>query len=412
MRKSYLICTLVLFAVLVLGYVGIGHLLNKQIRSQFTPEEYAEQQRFLYEPLDVSAEWFEVTPIPKETEDWMQELVDEFTRFKAVINDDNHLTLGKLRHGTELSQEMWQEVHHKVRLLEPYNVKAIALSKESAYDLGAWVDSLVIKYAEGDAEHFGEACNSFVLVMKSLSLRTYAMAQENEWREAFEANLAVYRLGKRHPASQIIAHLLAISMTGLAYDCTVVLANGCQDPIVLQNTLDELNRLGPQVDLDISTRIRELYLVGSLRMKKRRDKSFDLVPGKTGLFYHRQLAEHYKKRADRMAQSKAQSPAESSILFKLGRTLGFSRLVDMLEFKPHRMNLENLRARAGGAVAQYDIARLTLASRLVQLKTGESPKTMAALVPDYIPKRLKDPFAGEKPSLDTYRSDRRRNVFY
>ncbi|MFH1743077.1 MAG: hypothetical protein ABIH23_29070, partial [bacterium] len=70
------------------------------------------------------------------------------------------------------------------------------------------------------------------------------------------------------------------------------------------------------------------------------------------------------------------------------------------------------RARAGGAVAQYDIARLTLASRLVYLKTGESPKTMAALVPDYIPKRLKDPFAVEGWGIDTYRFDRRRNVLY
>lgn len=70
-------------------------------------------------------------------------------------------------------------------------------------------------------------------------------------------------------------------------------------------------------------------------------------------------------------------------------------------------NLDNARIREQVAQTRFDLARLTVASNIAYLETGEFPETAGDLTPNWLPEEPQDPFA-EKP----YTWNPQLNSFY
>ena len=69
----------------------------------------------------------------------------------------------------------------------------------------------------------------------------------------------------------------------------------------------------------------------------------------------------------------------------------FSRLVDELLFSVAFPNIKNAQTREKVGIAQYNIARLSVAARLAELETGEIPSQASKFVPVYLPEEPREP---------------------
>ncbi|MFH1743439.1 MAG: hypothetical protein ABIH23_30920 [bacterium] len=396
MGRGCLTAMVVFVVLLIVVYLGIWHLANQRVKSLYTPEEFAEIERFLYQPLDVPESWFELPEIPEDYKNITARIESLSKQLEITSIDLEPLT--RLYSGKDPSDQEWLQIEQDLKRIEPYTAQLIALSKHPAHDLGDWTGG------PSDPVAISTRLLMPQVDAKILSLRARLFARQKDWQKALDNNLAMHRLAKRRSVSSLITHLVGIAITGMAADCTVALASRCDDSSSLQNALDELNRLYPQVNLNILDRAREVDLVALSRAAKREDDSIDLTPGKTGIFYSQQVMDYNLKKA----QQTGQKPSSFSALFDIGRFLGFSKTINMMVFGFSTANLENARTREKVAVAQYDLGRLALASRLVQIKTGEIPTGTASFVPDYLPQQLQDPFTDE----EMYRFNTQWKVFY
>jgi len=231
-----------------------------------------------------------------------------------------------------------------------------------------------------------------------LCFAAYVDGREGNWDGAFDSCGTVYRLARRHPASDLITHLIAFQCENTASRCAARLAAACDRPRALRVFLEEMNRLNSGINLDALKDPLMVEWVGMLRGFARRGYEVDLSSEKPLRYLFRQVV--------RISMEEG-GGEEAEQWDRLLSVPIASRVVEELLVRMAIPNFEEARARELDAKAGYDLTRLAVASRIEKLETGRRPVDVSALVPKYIPEPLSDPFAD-----GPYRRDPERKTFY
>jgi hypothetical protein len=195
-------------------------------------------------------------------------------------------------------------------------------------------------------------------------------------------------MGRRHPASDLITHLIALACQGIASRCVAHLAAECGRPDVLRGVLEEMNGLDKQINQDVLQDALMVEWVGMLRNYARRGYEIEFEPEVPLRYYFRQVVE--------ISMEEGGGGRELEHWNHLMNVPIASRAVEEILVKLAIPNFQEAQTRELGAKAQYDLARLTIAARIEELETGKPTEDLSALVEKYFPEGIADPFADEE----------------
>ncbi|MFH1739449.1 MAG: hypothetical protein ABIH23_10620 [bacterium] len=417
-RRSYTVALAASPFLLLIGiHIGVRIYLNHKIVERLAPEEYSELQKLFAsfdKPVDCPPEWFKKRTYSEEVESKAEEISELFTRLKVwEVRDRKYNT--ELEIKGDLSEKEWTQLHEDLQPLEPYFDALISLSQHPDYDL---------LFSTDDSSQVFPAAN---FGAKMLCLQAYASAKDGNWEKALAANLAVHRLAKRQAPSRSIVHIAADRFRAEASDGTMFLALKCDDVPQLRESLAELNRLDPLVNLQVLNRWFLLNTIGQLRESEWGSQF--LIPGKTLAYYRDHGTESIMRETD-WRQPRNDSARWHMDLYKAGCLVGLRRTIEKYYHSTGIPGMRNMPVREACAIAKYHLAQLTLAYRLSQLEngmalahttdlvpadlpteTGAAPIRPADFVPTYLPTEPLDPFAEGKTDR-SYQFDAKRKVFY
>lgn len=396
---KWLRCCSIVFLIFVLLIVatilGARWYFNQLIHKDMSPEEIAEMERFFEEPIGIPEAWQEVEPFSFELVEAAENVRAKWNALgepPALLDEDWSAIRDQLRAGKPLSPNQWEAIGQVVETYEDYMAAVTELVNLPEYELQA--------FPPEEPDDYKPDFLMMQQTAKLLCLQAYAQGHRGEWKPAFESALTAMKLGSRHPASHLITHLLAFAAEGIAADCLTALARDCDDPATLRSTLDEMNRIDPQINLDNLVQAMLIDEIGMLREFKRQGYSVDLDPNQTGSDLFRQ----------HLAIAQEASAIPSSTSGTGSKTEAETFLPDMMLrmlYNIARPNFLETHIRERLAKSKFDLARLALASRIAQLEGGTISGSTLQFVPKYFPENLQDPF-----SSAPYIWDSSAEVFY
>ncbi|MBN2326676.1 MAG: hypothetical protein JXR73_05930 [Candidatus Omnitrophica bacterium] len=397
MRKRYAYVLGIIFIILIITYLGLKTAANTWLRNAFGPQLYAQMNEFFNNPVDLPDEYFQnrtAEPAALEAGKNIDALYEKYQISQFDLNP-----FESIRENKPLTDEEKQKLNRDLQNAKPFLDALLPFSARPDYEMGAWA-----LYENGVLPNF----QTMQISAKCLLLRAHASAEAGRWREAFENALAVHRLSKRHPASYLITHLVAIAMQNMASHAVMTYAPSCADADALQTALSEMNRLDQDINLSMLEKGLIIDFIVELSRFQQEDPSIDLTPGRKGRYYFRQYMDHI---LSKQVDGSLYDNSPPAWMIKLARSLGFRRQVDQLFYGISTPNIQNAVVREKTAVSKYHIAQITLASRLYEIKTGNPPARLADLAPDYLNRRPVDPFADHETGSD-YRFQPARKIFY
>jgi hypothetical protein len=197
---------------------------------------------------------------------------------------------------------------------------------------------------------------------------------------------------------------MAHSWMNMAAQCIAELAPQCDDPEMLRSLLEKMNDLDSQLNMRVLDEVRLVEMVGYLRECVRQGHEVDLESETTLEDLHQQWIEcagaglWYEAYEGELA---------GPIIRRLPKSFpGVSQIRAEIRYRISRPLVSNIRMSEVVAEAGYDLARLTVASRIHELETGTRPSTVDELS-EYFTDTSVDPFTDE-----TYRYDEQDEVFY
>lgn len=388
-----------LFFVL-LGYGMLKTIIGLWIREGMPPEYLAEMKAYFNTPVDFPQEYFENRIYPKEIQE-SGTVINSLYK-QAELEKIDFLVLNDLKNGDELLEAEWGQIGNEVQRIQPFLDQLMLFVRMPGFEIGAWPVNKI------DPESTIPNYLSIQTSAKALLLRAYSSANQKNWKDAFQANLAAFELTKRNPVGTLIEHLIAIAIQSMSAEVAIRLVHSCDNGETLKNLLLELNRLDAIINLNRLEDILILDLIAGLREFKRTDATIDITPGKPGRFYFRQIVD-YTARNERSSVSPEKFP--ELWIIQVGRFLGFGSEIDTLFYKMIVPKRESARIREATALTLYRMAQLSLASRIEEFATGKTVSRVADLVPTYFQTEPLDPFA-EAGKGSAFLYDERRKTFY
>lgn len=405
-RKVFFIISIGFLVIVSIIYLGVYLTLSQIIKShfEFDPQTRVNMERFFDNPVDIPPEWLEPPS-------YSVALLAASERIKRAIANLKLETIDLHRFGgTPFKESLAQldrgQLHKELQMATPYLDRLIELGKVPDYEISLW-DTI----APGDQP--GEIDYKFLRNSVSL-LSTLALdqAKSNQWEAAFETNLAVYRLAKRHPASTIIVHLIAIVFTDEAMECTANLIEKCENPQPIRAFLTELNQLESKINPNVFKQIYTLAVVSELRKSAGENPLAGLTPHDLGITYFRKNIDAKLKQNMKMIWGGNSSNDLFQLsMYRMGRIMGMGHKSDELMFAITMPNFINTDKRELVAVSHFHLARLSAASKLFFCEYNTYPENVSALVPEFLPEEPLDPFA-DKDTDRSYRYDAAHQTFY
>jgi len=384
-RTGLLIGALVLGAIAVLYSVGFYAVLA-YTRRGMSAEEIAAMDRYFHKPVEIPEQWREVEPFPDELVEAGRRFMDDWgSAAESASYEKLDAFFWPLFRGKAHPPEEWEELEAFLADYRGYRSDLTALVSRDDYEMDAF---------PGD---YGPNLLMIHIAAEHLCLESYFLAHRGEWNEAFEPCVTVYRMCRRHPASLVVSHLMAFACETLASTCIARIAPQCPDQGVLRSLLQRMNDLDPEINLDVLDRSQMIFVVGELRRQAREGVSVDLDSRKPLYRFEMAIGGHTLEQHD----------IELDEMLGMYRYLPGAKLI--LRENLYRLSITGPRegrTEELSAKARYDLARLTVASRIHELETGPRASSVEELS-DFFPEPLLDPFTGEP-----YRCDREDGVFY
>lgn len=171
-----------------------------------------------------------------------------------------------------------------------------------------------------------------------------------------------------------------------------------------------MNHLESQIQLDVLHEAALLFVLGELRSIQRRGHPVDLSSEKPFIYYY--LQQYYFTPSGQRGLSLYPDAYPfgdpSDLRFQVSYWLGIPQLecaADIWDWgRPNRVQAE-IRERV--ARAKFDLARILIAQRILELQGKGKASSVVDLVPDLLPEEPLDPFV-EQP----YRYAEERHCFY
>ena len=388
------ITLLVLFILLAAGLLVSRYLFRQYMLKRVTPAEYTEMVRFFEEPVELPAEWQQVDPFPEEVLRRSESLYKQWSHLSKdkALDSIYRDCFDSLRQGKKLTEDEWKKIEIFFNTNQGFSDDLAGLVATEGYELEAFpspspgIDLPDFLFAQISA--------------KFLCLEAHWLARQERWEEAFDRALTALRLARRHPAAVLITHLIAVASEGIATHTLATLAKDCDDPAALRATLEEMNRLDPFVNLDNLDDAHLIDIVGGLRQLQRKGKEVDLSKRTPRGYYFQQWVQIMEKQNPQGCVKTFSSRGVVAYI------LGPRTVLEML-YTIGIPNTLEAHTREQTAKAKYDLARVEIAGRIVQLETGTVPAYIQDFIPKYLASSPSDPF-----SNNPYLNDSSRQVFY
>ncbi len=414
MRKGCSIAVIILILVLIGAHVSIRMLINHNLKTKLGPEQYAAQERLLRETWVFPQEWSRIEQPSQEYLDLKAETKNLFEDLE-VFSFNTGIYLDKVYSGSAWTESEQSEIENKLNDFTPAIEALIRLVGQPEYKVE--MDSSQIP---------GQAMSSTLMLQlgaKLLCLQAQIYTQQGEWQKAYEMNLAAHGLAKHHPVCPLINKLIAIAIQSIAAKSMDTTTAHCSDAAAMHNALNEMNALAPMVihrnsvDQQDPAEMSKIEVIAMLREAKMEGYEIDLSPGKPGKFYIIENIEYQMEKNAEIARQMAQAnpqmpqPPDSRNHLTFARMLGFEWPTLMMMSAIAAPNFLNAQIRERCAIAQFDLNRLNLATRIEELETGQKPTDQAAIISKYFPEPLEDAHTLEDQKAP-YRFDTAKGVFY
>jgi hypothetical protein len=399
-RGCLTVYAIILLCIVLFLIFGPGVLLHFVRRAAgMSPAARAEMDRFFEEPVRIPKEWQVVEPFPQEVLDASNRLAQRWTAIEQSKGYWEWVNFyDRLKRGDTLTDEDWAAISRILRQQQAFRQQLSALVELPGYEFEAF-PGLESRYRIID----------FLLVnvaVKLLCLESYDLAHQDKWDQAFEPCLICLRMIRRHPASDTVTHLAAIGTEEMVSKCVCCLAVECEDAQVLRSLLTDMNRLHPDINLNVLREALLVSAVAELRHFARKGEAVDFDSVRPAAYFRRQvLFIEAGKTGEGPLPDGLSRRQIATWLFR--NDLPFSRVAADYLYGLSVSNYFEMRTRELTAESYYDLARLIIAARIHQLETAEEAPSVDDIVPTLLPEKLIDPFSDE-----TYGWDSEQHCFY
>ncbi|MBX7245701.1 MAG: hypothetical protein K1X53_09380 [Candidatus Sumerlaeaceae bacterium] len=239
--------------------------------------------------------------------------------------------------------------------------------------------------------------------------KALVLALDGQSTAAMEMAVTSLRLAVRHPASTLITHLISLAIVNSTSRVIARVALNCQDLPTLKFALTTMNDLATSVNLASMPDCHLIDVIGTLRQYGREGYPVhidlnrsavvlarpitDMVTG----FYHWKIAHLPEGDPVRVGLEKFCKDAQYEPLPP--PVAAFRKLSAWVSeyylLSTNVPNLDDSFLREKDAKAQYDMARIVLANRIVSLEDGQTSKSLQERVTQSLGDEPKDPFDGQ-----------------
>lgn len=395
---------LLLGLVFCLGALFYPAYVRRQVFQGQPAWRVRQIQRYTNERLNFPREWSEIRPFaPK--------FRREFEALRAVWQTRD-------RRSDKLLQSIYESSSRTLLLasLRPQLEQLRRTVDCEGYDLEA--------FDHPSEWQFDGLPNAYQVVMLQLQDLIDCTRRES-YDQALSNTLVLLRSLKRNPACSNRTHDDVNWATWQAMKELKTAAEETTQPAMLARVLSEMNRLDRVVNLNVRQEYPDLHgSLGELRAMKREGFPITITPGKPACAYAYQLEKAWREFPVWM--QKRLSPGDPRqkqletiyggvVLYPWLSPVGLRQRFYLLKqrvspefFYVTHENVQSPLASSPSpsldafhekrAKVYYDLTRLILAQRLVELSGETTSGSMEALVPKYLPKVPVCPFSG-KPYL-------------
>ena len=396
-----------LVGLFVLAVVGITlfvwaarNAMINQVKSQMTTEEYAEMEEWLATEVDFPEEWANPEPYSATLAETINEIrpvieywMDPAEAIKSQLKSPDDPVIKKLREEQNLSEEDWGGARELREEARPLLEAVSRLLDAPDYEIGAFA---LLDYENDDnrlKQNFDY--DLFNLIAHRIELEGSVHARDRNWDEAFREIALLHRLSHRHPACQILGHLIGTNTEILFAKRLQNFVTQCDEPDSLKAMLNEIETYQtgfPESFLDSPFSLEN---IGYLRNAARLGYEVDLTPGQTNASYLSQFA-------DLLVNEEKADPTSSA-----WETLSWMLTPIETIYQQSKPDYSGSKGRFLTGEAAIRLARLGVASRIRELEVRHPVTDLNALVPDVLPAVPEDPF-----SENAFLWDASSEIFY
>lgn len=439
--RGFLFFLILLFAtILGGGWMAAREFLANPLK--LSPEELAEQERFFTEPIELPEEWQVVEPFPSDliqaASDYYEALADAVREsssimtipseslfdaattageepipnemkeswaeqsalrsFLAIPAHDNSYTHAQLYWGEEVSEEDWAEIESKLEQTRPILDAASRMIEHPSYEMEA-VPPNPFDYDLGP-EFVDPDTLTLWTVSTLIILKGHLAARDGDWEEAWKQGLLALRAARRHPASESTLHMNGHSIMGSCTSAFYYFTSQCPSKGILESVLSLLNELDRSLNPGALKDERLLNLVADSRRNIRRGANIDLT-GKipAGDFYKSTIGE---------MKPDANAAFSTRVLYRLlGPFVDLEGFFLRIFYQVGSPFFESGQRREKEAEAQFDILRLAIANRILELEGDPITEDPGDFAPRFFEEVPVDPFTGSP-----YLWDASNTMFY
>ena len=365
----------------LLIFIGFRVVRNRFVTGRMTPEEKKRMERFFNEPVEIPAEWQEVEPFSPELLRAAKGLAKEWTELQENEGLE-HLDplMQRLFEGNTLEHDEWEIVRTVLSDFETLFSEAEAFVKLPDYVLAAFP-------SVNDDTPAPLACPNFLFAQqlsKMFVLRAFERANHGQFSEAFDTAFFPIQLCKRHVASSLITHLIAVSIESIACEGIYQLSVYCEDERILQEALEELKTFSPIIHVNSLQNAHLLDIVSSLRAFARADHDVDLSSREPPVYFFKQWISLMSETDSRGDPVLSKAVLNVPILSRILLEILYSVAVP---------NVATATVRDSCSRAKFGLTQLETACRIEHIRTGHRPDNPSRLSLSYFPEQIQDPFS-------------------
>jgi hypothetical protein len=388
--------------LLVLALIPTRAFIRLYIENKLGPEQYAEFRKYFDDPVTLPEEWRVVEPFPAD----LIEAAAQFAEAKSALLKSSsggiiwkeHL-YGGLKNSGDLPPDKWEKVHSIIsehtEVLDAYS----KLVDHPNFELAVLpIDS---KWGTLDLYKISE-------YTKVLCLKAHEDAHQGDLEKALDSILTVFRGARHHSAGTLMEYMVATVLVGIAVGEVEPVASRCADPTLLRRVLSELNELDATINQEFPSSPLLSDAVGQLRIFKRLGSKVDLETPQPPAGFNRQaLRIQIEKYPDSFTHlERLTKSGFLRLRLRLERFAWQNDVVSLLFLSQELQSADAWKSLSGfeedalRTAQQFDLARLFLVKRILEMEGRETPTTVAELVPEFFEEEPLDSITGEPYKWD------------
>jgi len=350
---------------MLLGVVGY-QIAKARIRRDFPPAAIQSMEKFLYEPVEIPQEWLVVEPYPEDLLALAERVPDESKAYWGEMDDVFELP-SPCPPEEEITEEQWLELKAGLEENAGFIDLMTELARHPAYEMGVFDKEKTMSWISP----LRTASHAFVV-------KGSWLAHNGLEREAFQASLDCMRLGQHGDVAPLVNAMIGIAIQNCAVETLSDLASNCNDPSLLRETLEEMSAIHKRIDENYPW--EQIGLAENVALFLSFGQNIDLSSGHPGTYYWEQFLRLHRSRKIHRRLLSIQPFRKLAVeYYCLIATPNFSKaLEDRLKLK-----------------AKFDLSRLFIASRTIELETGKPFGGNADDFADIFAEPLADPYSNQ-----------------